>query len=79
MQGDSSDDFEAAFPLARAAYVIDGSDRDLDASLDKVLDNLLRDDPLADTRSKMRSYYLGDFPADTYADGFVTAARRYTA
>jgi CDP-Glycerol:Poly(glycerophosphate) glycerophosphotransferase len=78
--GEPSAEFEASFPLARAAYVIDGNGF-IDGSgdtLDAVLDDLLRDDPLAAERLRMRTYYLGDFPPDTYADGFVNAARRYT-
>jgi hypothetical protein len=60
--------------LARAAYVIDRTG----GNIDPVLDDLLRDDPLAAIRQRVRTYYLGDFPADSYADGFVDAARRYT-
>jgi hypothetical protein len=75
MAGRAADDFEASFPLAKAAYVIDRTG----SNIDPVLDDLLRDDPLAAIRQRVRTYYLGDFPADSYADGFVDAARRYTA
>jgi len=78
MRGDTPDSFEASFPLARAAYVIDAGAPDLDGALERILDDLLRDDPLAATRRDMRTYYLGDFPPDSYADGFVRTARRYT-
>ena len=65
--------FEAEFPLARAAYVVDQ-----DASnLDEILAELLTTDSLADARLDYRTYYLGDFPAETYADEFVQTARRY--
>ena len=65
--------FEAEFPLARAAYVVDQ-----DASnLDEVLAELLKIDSLAQARRNLRTYYLGDFPAATYADGFVSAATKY--
>ncbi len=74
MAGRPADVFETSFPLAKAAYVIE---RNAD-NLDPVLDDLLRDDPLAGTRQRVRTYYLGDFPPDSYADGFVEAARRYT-
>jgi CDP-Glycerol:Poly(glycerophosphate) glycerophosphotransferase len=74
MAGRPADVFERSFPLAKAAYVIE---RNAD-NLDPVLDDLLRDDPLAGTRQRVRTYYLGDFPPDSYADGFVEAARRYT-
>jgi CDP-Glycerol:Poly(glycerophosphate) glycerophosphotransferase len=73
MAGRTAEDFETSFPLARAAYVIDSAG----GNLDPVLDDLLRDDPLADIRQRMRTYYLGDFPPDSYAEGFVEAARRY--
>ena len=66
-------DFEAAFPLARAAYVVDQDA----ANLDEVLEELLKIDSLAETRRNLRTYYLGDFPASTYADGFVSAATKY--
>jgi hypothetical protein len=78
MLGDEPGEFAATFPLARAAYVIDATDRDLDATVESTLDNLLRADPLAATRRDVRTYYLGDFPAESYADGFVRAARSYT-
>ncbi|HZD98922.1 MAG TPA: CDP-glycerol glycerophosphotransferase family protein [Micromonosporaceae bacterium] len=74
MAGRPADVFETSFPLAKAAYVIE---RNAD-NLDPVLDDLLRDDPLASARQRVRTYYLGDFPPDSYADGFVEAARRYT-
>jgi hypothetical protein len=38
---------------------------------------LLHTDPLGESRRLVRRYYLGDFPPDHYADGFVTAARKY--
>jgi hypothetical protein len=56
-------------------------------NLDAALDGLLgagSTDPttgtgpvvdLAAERTRLRAYYLGDFPADRYADGFLTAAR----
>jgi len=74
MAGRAADEFEKSFPLAKAAYVIDRAAN----NIDPVLDDLLRDDPLVGTRQRVRTYYLGDFPPDSYADGFVEAARRYT-
>jgi hypothetical protein len=59
--------------LARAAYVIDRSAK----NLDEVLDNLLDADPLAASRHSVKAYYLGDFDPADYAGGFVSAARRY--
>ncbi len=71
--GLGDDAYEAEFPLARAAYV-------LDRSLDEIrptLDKLLHTDPIASTRRLIRRYYLGDFAPEHYADGFVRAARKY--
>ncbi len=59
-------------PAARAAYVL----RDDLGDLREVLDNLLQADPLQSAREQTRVYYLADFPADDYADGFLSAARR---
>ena len=58
-------------PAARAAYVLL---EDL-SNLDAVVADLLGADPLAAVRAETRAYYLGDFPADRYADGFLEAAR----
>jgi hypothetical protein len=60
-------------PVAVAAYVVDGELTGLDAALD----SLLGDDPLAEQRRVTRSYYLGDFDTEHYADGFLDAARRH--
>ncbi|MGH8877703.1 MAG: CDP-glycerol glycerophosphotransferase family protein, partial [Stackebrandtia sp.] len=57
-------------PLAHAAYVI-RSDR---SNLEDVCEQLLESDSLAADRHKMKAYYLGGFPAETYADAFFTAA-----
>ncbi|NJP32637.1 CDP-glycerol glycerophosphotransferase family protein [Micromonospora thermarum] len=64
--------FPAEFPLAASGYVLR---RDM-SNVDDVLDRLLGDDPLADTRWATRTRYLGDFPAESYAEGFLAAARR---
>jgi hypothetical protein len=68
-----SDDagFARTLPLARGAYLIGRTAADLPA----VLDDLLARDPLAAERLELRRYYLGDFPADRYLDGFLVAAR----
>ncbi|RIV39667.1 CDP-glycerol glycerophosphotransferase family protein [Micromonospora radicis] len=70
--GVHGDRFTERFPLAAAGYVLH---RDL-ADLDDVLTRLLDTDPLADARWVTRRRYLGDFPAEAYAEGFLTAARR---
>ncbi|MGH8792137.1 MAG: CDP-glycerol glycerophosphotransferase family protein, partial [Stackebrandtia sp.] len=58
-------------PLARAAYVVraDG------ANIGDVCDELLTTDPLAAARHKMKTYYMGDFPAQEYEAAFLNAAR----
>jgi hypothetical protein len=66
-------EFIAEFPLAQAGYVLDG---DL-SNLDQVLTDLLDTDPACGRRRELKTYYLGDFPAADYAEGFLAAARRY--
>jgi hypothetical protein len=65
--------FVAAYPVARAGYLVD---HDL-ASLPEVLDELLVPvgDRLAPIRADVRADYLGDFPVDGYADHFVRGVR----
>jgi CDP-glycerol glycerophosphotransferase (TagB/SpsB family) len=58
-------------PAARAAYVV----RDDLSNLVEVCDDLLGTDPLASVRNETKIYYLGDFPDENYADGFLSAAR----
>jgi hypothetical protein len=69
----SSAEFLADFPLARAGYVL-ASDL---SNIDSVLQQLLVEDPAFALRRQLKTYYLGDFPADSYADGFLTAAQQY--
>ncbi|MFY1669915.1 CDP-glycerol glycerophosphotransferase family protein [Plantactinospora sp. WMMB334] len=64
--------FVEGFPLAGSGYVLTS---DL-SNLDDVLDRLLDTDPLAETRWRTRTRYLGDFPEQRYADGFLDQARR---
>jgi hypothetical protein len=73
MLGQPRAEFEAAFPLARAAYLVDPDT----AAADGVLDDLLEADPMAAARRATRAYYLGDFPPEGYADRFVDAVRSY--
>jgi hypothetical protein len=58
-------------PAARAAYVV----RDDLSNLVEVCDDLLGADPLTSVRNETKIYYLGDFPDETYAEGFLSAAR----
>ncbi len=73
--GGSVDEFFAEMPVARGGYVIA---RDA-SNVDAVLDDLLGADPQAAERHRLKTYYLGDFPAETYADAFLEAARREIA
>ena len=59
-------------PAARAAYVV----KDDSSNLAEVCDDLLGDDPLASVRNETKIYYLGDFPDESYADGFLSASRK---
>ena len=69
---DKGPDFPTVFPMARGAYVIR---RDM-SNADEIFANMFGPDPLEDRRRDMRTYYLGDFPTEGYAEGFLTAARR---
>ncbi|TNH30109.1 CDP-glycerol glycerophosphotransferase [Micromonospora orduensis] len=73
--GDEGDRFVRRFPLAGAGYVLR---RDM-SNTDEVLTALLDTDPAAEARWATRRHYLGDFPAETYAEAFLTAARRELA
>lgn len=68
----AGDHATAAFPVARAGYVLDRAA----TNLKSVLDDLLERDPLAAARRDLRAYYLGDAPPDRYAETFLTEARR---
>ncbi len=46
------------------------------SNVDEVLEQLLDTDPKAAARWATRTRYLGDFPADSYAEAFLDAARR---
>lgn len=66
-------DFMRDNPIASAAYVID---QQL-TNLDEVLDDMLGPDSMREQRASVKTYYLGDFPAQTYVDAFLECARRY--
>ncbi|MDZ5447484.1 CDP-glycerol glycerophosphotransferase family protein [Micromonospora sp. 4G57] len=70
--GVDGEHFVERFPLAGSGYVLR---RDM-SNVDDVLAELLDTDPKAADRWATRSRYLGDFPADSYAEAFVDAARR---
>ncbi|GAA4566960.1 hypothetical protein GCM10023176_18150 [Micromonospora coerulea] len=70
--GVDGEHFAERFPLARSGYVLR---RDM-SNVDEVLTELLETDPKAAQRWATRSRYLGDFPAESYAEAFLDAARR---
>ncbi|SCL32600.1 CDP-Glycerol:Poly(glycerophosphate) glycerophosphotransferase [Micromonospora nigra] len=70
--GVDGDRFTERFPLAGSGYVLR---RDM-ADVDGVLTGLLDTDPLAPARWETRRRYLGDFPVESYAEAFLSAARR---
>ena len=69
--GRTPDQLVVDAPAARAAYVL----REDLSNLAQVFDDLLGADPLVAVRQQTKIYYLGDFPAATYAEGFLQAAR----
>ena len=71
----SVEGFFDEMPVARGGYVLAKDASNLDA----VLDDLLDADPQRAERHRLKTYYLGDFPADRYADAFLEAARREIA
>ncbi|MGW3602099.1 CDP-glycerol glycerophosphotransferase family protein [Micromonospora sp. NPDC005161] len=73
--GDEGGHFVENFPLSGAGYVLR---RDM-SNVDEVLTALLDTDPAAEKRWVTRRRYLGDFPVESYAEAFLTAARRELA
>lgn len=67
--------FEEEFPLAKAAYVLDQTA----SNIDELLGDLLESDSMSPVRRELKTYYLGDFPAESYARGFVDAATKYVS
>ncbi|MGW4156894.1 CDP-glycerol glycerophosphotransferase family protein [Micromonospora chersina] len=73
--GVDGEHFVERFPLAGSGYVLR---RDM-SNVDEVLTELLDTDPKAADRWATRVRYLGDFPAESYAEVFLDAARRQLA
>lgn len=69
-----TDIFRREFPMSRAAYVIEGRGKRV-LNLEETLDGLLGDDPMAEERIGLATYYLGDIPREYYVDHFVAVAR----
>jgi len=70
------EEFASEFPLVKASYVWDSERPE---ELFRLVEQMLSADPLAPKRSSMRSYYLGDFEAEGYAEHFLSAVRRVVA
>lgn len=64
--------FAETFPLAEAGYVV----RNDLSNLEQAMSDLLVSDPKRHIRQSLKRHYLGPFPADSYAGGFVSAARQ---
>lgn len=64
--------FAEQYPIVAASYVVPGDG----SGLAPLWADMLGADPLAQERAAVRSYYLGPFPAETYAEAFVDAVRR---
>lgn len=67
----AGDRVEAEYPLARGTLLLD-----LDGDLAAPIADLLGADPRAAERAEVRSYYLGPWPPEEYAQVFVDAALR---
>lgn len=71
--GMSEEELIVELPLAAGGYMLPANM----PKANRVLDELLRTDTRAKIRKDLKSYYLGDFSPQNYADGFLDAARRY--
>ncbi|QXQ08936.1 CDP-glycerol glycerophosphotransferase family protein [Paeniglutamicibacter sp. Y32M11] len=63
-------EFSTEYPIARAAYVLEAQLENLDDTLLA----MLGEDPMYNRRLELRTDYLGDFPQETYVEGFIQAA-----
>jgi len=66
-------DLAVEFPLSAGGYLLDQDGTNWQQSLD----DLLRGDPKLSERRSLKAYYLGPFPAESYAQAFTCAATRY--
>ncbi|MFC7482213.1 CDP-glycerol glycerophosphotransferase family protein [Luedemannella flava] len=69
---DEGDQMEVSARIFGAAYQL----RRNMSNAEEVIAQLLGDDPKAEIRQRVKTYYLGDFPSTRYADGFIEEARR---
>lgn len=63
------------YPMMRAGYLL----RPRIEDPGPVLADMFRHDPMAGVRQQLRTYYLGDFPAETYAEAFLDQVRTTVA
>lgn len=68
-----AEDFTKHFPIAEAAYVVDGFGGTL-RGLEASLGAMLGEDPLLPVRRSVKTYYLGDIPAESYGRRFLDEA-----
>jgi hypothetical protein len=72
----SAAEFVAEFPLAEVAYLLEVTPSGI-TDIDATLDRLLKTDPLAEARRKLRAYYLGDPGDRPYTDLFFDEVAKY--
>lgn len=68
----TADEFNDEFPTSRSAYVITPNGRDMANALDQ----MLGEDPLAESRWQQRTYYLGGFSGREAVDSFLSESRK---
>jgi len=73
--GDPSADPLEEYPMMRAGYLL----RPQIESPAAALTQMLRSDPMQEIRNELRIYYLGDLPAQTYAEVFLEQVRQTVA
>ncbi len=73
--GDPEADPLVEYPMMRAGYLLRPQREDPSA----VLTHMLRSDPMLGIRQELRTYYLGDLPAATYAEVFLDQVRKTVA
>ncbi len=73
--GDPSADPLEEYPMMRAGYLLRPQIEPPAAALAE----MLRSDPMQEIRNELRVYYLGDLPAQTYAEVFLDQVRQTVA
>jgi hypothetical protein len=63
------------FPMIRAGYLL----RPRFEDPGPILADMLHRDPMASSRHQLRTYYLGDFPSENYAEAFLGQVRTTVA